>query len=165
MEKFRELFTEARDLDAIEADIKAFMKNPEKDDYKLVKFEKEYKKAGGKKSLGEIRKMNEGDKSFYREDNLHRFLGDGDTAVKVEKNGKKITVYRFGKPSLVMDIKNNVIHFSSTDFDNVDGIKSKKVNDADLELIVMRNLKAASNEDIYSSDFVKKYMHLDVYRP
>jgi len=55
MEKFRELF-EARDLDAIEADIKAFMKNPEKDDYKLVAFEKEYKKAGGKKSLGEISK-------------------------------------------------------------------------------------------------------------
>jgi len=51
---FKELF-EKRSIDDIEADIKAFMDNPEKDDYKLVKFEKEYKKAGGEKSLAEIK--------------------------------------------------------------------------------------------------------------
>ena len=56
MKSFKEFCNEDRSLEDIESDIKYLLMHPEKDDYKLVKFEKEYRKAGGKKTLGELAK-------------------------------------------------------------------------------------------------------------
>lgn len=87
---------ESRNLVDIEADIKYLLAHPEKDDYKLVKLEKEYKKAGGEKSLGvlskeiknKVKMQNESSaeaKTFERE-----FTTCLDNAITICKKYKKL---------------------------------------------------------------------------
>lgn len=87
---------ESRSIADIEADIKYLLAHPEKDDYKLVKLEKEYKKAGGEKSLGALSKeiknkvkmQNESSaeaKTFERE-----FTTCLDNAITICKKYKKL---------------------------------------------------------------------------
>lgn len=100
---------------------------------------------------------------FYTEHNLQRFLSNyDDSRVKVEKNGKRIVVYRFNEPSLVMDIKNNVITFNSDDFHNIKNIKTDKLSSGEMEVVIQRNIKNASNENIKSSDYKDNYLSLSI---